>query len=37
MKAINTQNASAAIGPYSQEIQVGNLIYTSGQEVVAEQ
>ena len=31
MKAINTQNALAAIGPYSQAIQVGNLIYTSGQ------
>ncbi len=31
MKAINTKNAPAAIGPYSQAIQVGNLIYTSGQ------
>ena len=31
MKVINTSNAPAAIGPYSQAIQVGNLIYTSGQ------
>ena len=31
MKAINTKKAPAAIGPYSQAIQVGNLIYTSGQ------
>ena len=31
MKAISTQKAPAAIGPYSQAIQVGNLIYTSGQ------
>ena len=27
----NTQAAPAAIGPYSQAIQVGNLVYTSGQ------
>ncbi len=31
MKVINTQKAPAAIGPYSQAIRVGNLIYTSGQ------
>ena len=31
MKVINTKKAPAAIGPYSQAIQVGNLIYTSGQ------
>lgn len=30
-KAINSQAAPAAIGPYSQAIQVGNLVYTSGQ------
>lgn len=30
-KAISTTKAPAAIGPYSQAIQVGNLIYTSGQ------
>jgi len=30
-KVINTSNAPAAIGPYSQAIQVGNLVYTSGQ------
>ena len=31
MKVIQTQMAPAAIGPYSQAIQVGNLVYTSGQ------
>ena len=31
MKAISTKKAPAAIGPYSQAIQVGNLLYTSGQ------
>ena len=31
MKAISTQKAPAAIGPYSQAIRVGNLVYTSGQ------
>ena len=31
MKAISTGKAPAAIGPYSQAIQVGNLVYTSGQ------
>lgn len=30
-KMINTIKALAAIGPYSQAIQVGNLVYTSGQ------
>ena len=30
-KVISTPKAPAAIGPYSQAIQVGNLIYTSGQ------
>ena len=29
--AINTPNAPAAIGPYSQAIQAGNTIYVSGQ------
>ena len=28
---ISTTNAPAAIGPYSQAIRVGNLIFTSGQ------
>ena len=28
---INTKAAPAAIGPYSQAIKVGNLVYTSGQ------
>lgn len=31
MKAISTKKAPAAIGPYSQAIQVGSLVYTSGQ------
>ena len=30
-KIIATTNAPAAIGPYSQGIQIGNLVYTSGQ------
>ena len=30
-KVISTSKAPAAIGPYSQSIQVGNLVYTSGQ------
>ena len=30
-QVISTPKASAAIGPYSQAIRVGNLIYTSGQ------
>ena len=28
---INTKNAPAAIGPYSQAIKAGNFVYTSGQ------
>ena len=31
MKVISTKKAPAAIGPYSQAIQVGNLVFTSGQ------
>ena len=31
MKAISTQKAPAAIGPYSQANRVGNLVFTSGQ------
>ena len=31
MKVISSKKAPAAIGPYSQAIQVGNLVYTSGQ------
>ena len=31
MNAISTTKAPAAIGPYSQAIYVGNLVYTSGQ------
>lgn len=31
MKVISTKKAPAAIGPYSQAIQVENLLYTSGQ------
>ena len=31
MNAISTKKAPAAIGPYSQAIRVGNLVYTSGQ------
>jgi 2-iminobutanoate/2-iminopropanoate deaminase len=30
-KAIHTENAPAAIGPYSQAIEAGDLIYVSGQ------
>ena len=30
-KVISTTKAPAAIGPYSQAIQVGHLVYTSGQ------
>jgi len=30
-KVISTTKAPSAIGPYSQAIQVGNLVYTSGQ------
>ena len=31
MKVLNTQNAPAAIGPYSQAIEVNNMVFTSGQ------
>ncbi len=31
MEYINSQNAPKAIGPYSQAVRVGNLIFTSGQ------
>ena len=31
MKKISTQNAPAAVGPYSQAIEAGGMIYTSGQ------
>ena len=30
-KVISTQKAPSAIGPYSQAVKVGNLVYTSGQ------
>jgi 2-iminobutanoate/2-iminopropanoate deaminase len=30
-EAISTQNAPAAIGPYSQAVKIDNLLYTSGQ------
>ena len=30
-KVISTVKAPAAIGPYSQATQVGNIVYTSGQ------
>ena len=31
MKAISTSNAPGAIGPYSQAIRTGNLVFVSGQ------
>ena len=31
MKAINTEKAPAAIGPYSQAIRTGNIVFVSGQ------
>lgn len=31
MKEINTKNAPSAIGPYSQAIEVNNMIFVSGQ------
>lgn len=31
LKIVNTENAPAAIGPYSQAILFGNLLFTSGQ------
>lgn len=30
-KIISTKNAPAAIGPYSQAVETGNLVFTSGQ------
>ena len=34
-KRIHTENAPAAIGPYSQAIDIGEIIFTSGQIPVA--
>ena len=31
IRKINTENAPAAIGPYSQAVILGNILYTSGQ------
>ncbi len=31
VKIISTEKAPGAIGPYSQAVQVGELVYTSGQ------
>ena len=31
MKSVSTVNAPAAIGPYSQAMQVGDVLYTAGQ------
>ena len=31
MNAVSTANAPAAIGPYAQAIQIGDVLYTSGQ------
>ena len=31
IRKINTENAPGAIGPYSQGVVVGNMVYTSGQ------
>ena len=31
MKIVSTSNAPAAIGPYSQAIVAGDMVYTSGQ------
>lgn len=31
MKKISTPNAPAAVGPYSQAIEAGGMVYTSGQ------
>ncbi len=31
MQIIHTENAPAAIGPYSQAVRTGNMLYTSGQ------
>ena len=31
MKVVSTQNAPAAIGPYSQALNLGNMVFVSGQ------
>ena len=31
MKCVNTNQAPAAIGPYSQAIDAGNMVFVSGQ------
>jgi len=31
MEAVSTENAPAAIGPYSQGIKTGNMLFSSGQ------
>ncbi|EKE01356.1 MAG: hypothetical protein ACD_21C00154G0001 [uncultured bacterium] len=31
MKSINTKQAPVAIGPYSQAVQIGNMVFVSGQ------
>ena len=31
MEKLNTNNAPAALGPYSQAVKTGNLLFTSGQ------
>ena len=31
MKVVSTSNAPAAIGPYSQAIDLGNMVFVSGQ------
>ena len=31
MKKIHTENAPAAVGPYSQAIEINGMVYTSGQ------
>lgn len=31
LKTVHTSNAPKAIGPYSQAVRVGNLVYTAGQ------
>ena len=31
MEFLNTNNAPAAIGPYSQAVKVGGMLYSSGQ------
>lgn len=31
MKLVNTENAAAAIGPYSQAVRIGSFLFSSGQ------